>query len=171
MSAPLWLGASDQYALASIADCADALASALVAMSSSPDRPLDPPRMGLASANGQLLVMPSTSTGSIGVKLVIHTYNGVPLRSLFKAFLEVEDVDENTTLIRASQSAVFSNWIPFKRQIEDLGRLQRRNVIVDLSDTKLVDHSTMERLEELREEFEHDGLQLSIIGLVGCTDY
>ncbi len=103
----------------------------------------------------------------IGVKLVIHTYNGVPLRSLFKAFLEVEDVDENTTLIRASQSAVFSNWIPFKRQIEDLGRLQRRNVIVDLSDTKLVDHSTMERLEELREEFEHDGLQLSIIGLVG----
>ena len=70
MSAPLWLGASDQYALASIADCADALASALVAMSSSPDRPLDPPRMGLAAANGQLLVMPSTSTGSIGAKLV-----------------------------------------------------------------------------------------------------
>jgi MFS superfamily sulfate permease-like transporter len=103
----------------------------------------------------------------IGVKLLIHVINGVPLRSLFKAFLEVEDVDEKTSLIRASQSAVFSNWIPFKRQIEQLGRIQRRNVIVDLSGTKLVDHSVMERLGELKEEFEHDGLELSIVGLEG----
>jgi MFS superfamily sulfate permease-like transporter len=101
----------------------------------------------------------------IGVKVLIHLINGVPLRSLFKAYLEVEDVDEKTSLIRASQSAVFSNWIPFKRQIEDLGRIQRRNVVVDLSGTKLVDHSVMERLEELREEFHHDGLSLSIVGL------
>jgi MFS superfamily sulfate permease-like transporter len=101
----------------------------------------------------------------IGVKLLIHIINGVPLRSMFKAYLEVEDIDEKTSLIRASQSAVFSNWMPFKRQIEDLGRIRGRNVVVDLSGTKLVDHSVMERLEELREEFLHDGLSLSIVGL------
>jgi len=101
----------------------------------------------------------------IGVKWMIHIMNGVPLRSLFKAYLEVEDVDDKTSLVRASQSAVFSNWLPFKRQIEELGRLQGRNVTIDLSGTKLVDHSVMERLEELREEFLHDGLTLSIVGL------
>ncbi len=33
------------------------------------------------------------------LKMVIHIYNGVPLRSLFKPYLEVQEVDENTSLI------------------------------------------------------------------------
>ncbi len=101
----------------------------------------------------------------VAVKLLIHAYNGVPLNSLFKAYLEVEDTDENTTLIRASQSAVFSNWIPFQREINQLGRVQRRNVIIDLSNTKLVDHSTMEKLNHLQQEFTSEGLSLQIVGL------
>lgn len=101
----------------------------------------------------------------MAVKLLIHTYNGVPLNSLFKAYLEVEDSDEHTSIIRASQSAVFSNWIPFQREINQLGRVQRRNVIIDLSNTKLVDHSTMEKLGHLKEDFEAEGLSLQIIGL------
>jgi MFS superfamily sulfate permease-like transporter len=79
----------------------------------------------------------------------------------------VEDRDEQTTVIRASESAVFSNWIPFRRQIEHLGRTQRRNVIVDLAGTKLVDHSVMEKLHELELDFEQDGLKLDVIGLEG----
>ena len=51
-------------------------------------------------------------------KLVI---NGVPLGSLFKPFLHVTQVDDQTVRIDASGSAVFSNWIPFRRQIEQLG--------------------------------------------------
>jgi len=101
----------------------------------------------------------------VAVKLLIHTYNGVPLNSLFKAYLEVEDADGNTSIIRASQSAVFSNWIPFQREINQLGRVQRRNVIIDLSNTKLVDHSVMEKLNHLKEDFEAEGLTLQIVGL------
>lgn len=101
----------------------------------------------------------------VAVKLLIHTYNGVPLNSLFKAYLEVEDAGANTSIIRASQSAVFSNWIPFQREINQLGRVQRRNVIIDLSNTKLVDHSTMEKLDHLREDFLNEGLSLRIAGL------
>lgn len=103
----------------------------------------------------------------IAVKILIHLINGVPFGSLFKAFLEVEDVDENTSLIRASQSAIFSNWFLFKRQIEQLGRGQHRNVIVDLSGTTLVDHSVMEKLHELEADFAQDGLKLEVIGLDG----
>ncbi len=99
------------------------------------------------------------------VKLIIHVLNGVPLKSLFKSYLEVEQQDENTCVIRAYQSAVFSNWIPFRTQIEELGFVRKQNVIIDLSDTKLVDHSVMEKLHEMQMDFEKEGRVLEIIGL------
>jgi hypothetical protein len=101
----------------------------------------------------------------IVLKIIIHVSNGVPLKSLFMTFLEVQEVDENTSLIVARESAVFSNWIPFRRQIEQIGLVQRRNVIVDVSDAKLVDHSVMEKLEEMKADFEHEGLTFEIRGL------
>lgn len=101
----------------------------------------------------------------IAVKFTIHALNGVPLRSFFKPFLDVEVLADGSTLITAHRSAVFSNWIPFKRQIEQLGLVQRSNITIDLSDTKLVDHSVMEKLHELQGEFEREGLTLEVIGL------
>jgi MFS superfamily sulfate permease-like transporter len=101
----------------------------------------------------------------IGVKLLIHSINGVPLRALFKTYLEIEQQDEQTCLVRAHESAVFSNWIPFRRQIEDLGLVQRQNVIVDVSDTRLIDHTVMDKLHGLQREFEQEGLRLEIVGL------
>jgi MFS superfamily sulfate permease-like transporter len=70
-------------------------------------------------------------------------------------------------LIRARQSAVFSNRIPFRRQIEDLGLVQRQNITIDLSDTMLVDSSVMEKLHEMQETFRDEGLELTVIGLEG----
>lgn len=104
---------------------------------------------------------------AIGIllKLVIHTVNGVPLRSMFKPFLEVENIDERTSRIIAHESAVFSNWIPFRRQIEQIGLVQKRNLIIDVSDTKFVDHSTIEKLEAMQQDFREEGLELKIHGL------
>jgi MFS superfamily sulfate permease-like transporter len=101
----------------------------------------------------------------IALKMVIHVANGVPLKSLFKPYLEVESVDDTTSIIIAHQSAVFSNWIPFKRQIEEIGLVQHRNLIVDLSNTKLVDHSVMEKLGEIQRDFEQEGLKFEVRGL------
>lgn len=101
----------------------------------------------------------------IVLKMIIHTVNGVPLRSLFKPFLEIQEVDATTSMIIAKESAVFSNWIPFKRQIEDIGLVQKRNLIVDVSDAKLVDHSVMEKLEEMERDFETEGLTFKVQGL------
>ncbi|MEX0718144.1 MAG: SulP family inorganic anion transporter [Planctomycetaceae bacterium] len=101
----------------------------------------------------------------IGVKVLIHVMNGVPLKSLFKTYLEVEPRDEHTCVIRARQSAVFSNWIPFRRQIEDLGLVQRQNIVLDLSGSKLIDHTVMEKLHQMRQDFEQAGLALEVIGL------
>jgi MFS superfamily sulfate permease-like transporter len=104
-------------------------------------------------------------TIGILLKMIIHVVNGVPLKALFKPYLEVEDIDESTSLIVAHQSAVFSNWIPFRRQIEQIGLIQHRNLIIDVSDTKLVDHSVMGKLEEMRRDFEQEGLKFEVRGL------
>jgi MFS superfamily sulfate permease-like transporter len=101
----------------------------------------------------------------IAVELAIHLIYGVPLRSLFKPFLDIEPRDDGTCVIRAGGSAIFSNWIPFKRQIEHIGLNQRNNLVIDLSETRLVDHSVMEKLHELQEDFEQEGLSLELTGL------
>ncbi len=99
------------------------------------------------------------------LKLLIHIFNGASLKSLFKPDIEVQEVDGSTSVIVAHESAIFSNWIPFKRQIEEIGLVQRRNLIVDLSDTKLVDHSVMEKLAEMERDFEREGLTFEVRGL------
>jgi len=100
-------------------------------------------------------------------KLVIHTANGVPITSLFKPFLDVQIREDGSCIVFASKSAVFSNWIPFRRQIEHLGFVQHSNVTVDLSGTKFVDHTVMEKLHELQEDFAQEGLKLEVVGLDG----
>lgn len=101
----------------------------------------------------------------IATKFVIHAINGVPPRSFFKPYLDVERTTDDTIEIRAKESAVFSNWIPFRRQIEQLGLIQRNNIIVDLSETKLVDHSVMEKLHEMERLFHEEGLKFEVRGL------
>jgi MFS superfamily sulfate permease-like transporter len=101
----------------------------------------------------------------IVVKFSIHALNGVPFSSFFKPFLDVETAPDGSVLIRAHKSAVFSNWIPFKKQIEHLGLVQKSNITIDFSDTRLVDHSVMEKLHELEDEFHREGLSLTLTGL------
>jgi MFS superfamily sulfate permease-like transporter len=99
------------------------------------------------------------------LKIIIHVANGVPLKSLFKPYIEVQEIDETTSLILARESAIFSNWIPFRRQIEQIGLVQRRNVIVDVSHARLVDHSVMGKFDQMQRDFDQEGLTFEIRGL------
>ena len=101
----------------------------------------------------------------IGVKLLFHLINGVPLRSVLKPYLDVELLDDTTALVRARFSAIFTNWILFRKQLVRLGIKEHRNVIVDLSNCKLIDHSVMEKLHDLERDFEAEDLKLEIRGL------
>lgn len=101
----------------------------------------------------------------IGVKMFIHLMNGVPVTSLFKPYLDVTIRDDNIAYVQAHKSAVFSNWILFRSKLVNAGINERRNVILDMSDTKLVDHSVMEKLHELESDFSDANLELKVIGL------
>ncbi len=100
----------------------------------------------------------------IVVKVLIHLVNGVPIASLFRLRVEVETGEESST-VAVKDSAVFSTWIGLKRRIE--GLKGETPVTVDLSGTAVVDHTVMERLQEIKKEFEEDGARLEIEGLDG----
>lgn len=99
----------------------------------------------------------------IGVKFLIHFMNGLPLGSVFKPPLSVEEVDQQTYRIRVREAAVFTNWIPLRRKIARLPF--DCDVILDLSETLLVDHTVMEKLHGLQMEFAEEGRRLDIAGL------
>jgi MFS superfamily sulfate permease-like transporter len=101
----------------------------------------------------------------IATKFAIHLANGVPLKSMFKPELEVTSDDGNLVRIVAYKSAVFSNWIPIRRRIEQLGLLEGKNVELDLSATHLVDHSVMDKLHAMEHDFSQQGLSFRVVGL------
>jgi MFS superfamily sulfate permease-like transporter len=99
----------------------------------------------------------------IAVKCLIHLINGVPLRSLFMTDLIVQPAEEGTYRITVTHAAVFSSWLGFKRQIENL--TDAKLVILDLSGTRFVDHTVMEKLHQMQHEFELDSRELQLCGL------
>ena len=101
----------------------------------------------------------------IGIELLVQFIQGVPLASLFRPETEVRQIDESCHLIAPRKSAVFANWLLIRNKIESYGLARNGNVIVDLSDARIVDHTVMEKLHEMEREFRDRGLSLEVIGL------
>lgn len=101
----------------------------------------------------------------IAVKLFIHVIQGVPLRSLFTPYLRVESEDEHSVRLEANHSAVFSNWLLVRRALVRHGIEKKKSVVLDLTHTRYVDHTVMEKLHELQSDFTREGLTLTISGL------
>ncbi len=98
------------------------------------------------------------------VKIVIHVINGVPLLSFVRLNAEVmqEDADSATLVVR--DSAIFSTWIPLRSRLHRFLRDGKR-VTLNLSETRLVDHTVMSKLDEWSKEFDAQGSALVVSGL------
>lgn len=97
------------------------------------------------------------------VKLIIHTLNGVPFKSLFKPFFTMEIIDKEHYVIDVEHSAIFSNFMSLKKHVEALP--DGKKITIDFTTTKLVDHSVMEHLHDLELAYERKGGEFTIIGL------
>ncbi len=97
------------------------------------------------------------------VKLIIHTLNGVPFKSLFKPFFTMEIIDKEHYVIDVEHSAIFSNFMSLKKHVEGLP--DGKKITIDFTTTKLVDHSVMEHLHDLELAYERKGGEFTIIGL------
>lgn len=102
----------------------------------------------------------------IGLKIAFHLWNGVRVRMFFKSDIEVRHEDENTITLAVKKAAVFSNWMGLSKAILEHAE-DHQDVILDLSETCLVDHSVMEKLHELEHALAHVGKHLSVKGLEG----
>ena len=60
---------------------------------------------------------------------------------------------------------MFSGWIYLKRRLRRID--PSLEVVLDLSRTRLVDHTVMEKLHVLELEYEHAGRALHVVGLEG----
>jgi MFS superfamily sulfate permease-like transporter len=101
----------------------------------------------------------------VGVELLLYWIHNVPVRSFFNARLQVEQESEDTVVVFAREPALFTNWIFVRKQLLRIGLQENQNVILDLSEARLVDHSVMEKLHELDRDFQRAGLRLEIAGL------
>lgn len=95
-------------------------------------------------------------------EILVNLFNGKPLSAIVKAPTEVSFTDD-AYLVEISDAAVFTNFLGIKRKLEAIpGSFQ---VTIDLSKTRLVDHSVMENLEHFKQEYERSGGSVTIIGL------
>jgi MFS superfamily sulfate permease-like transporter len=122
----------------------------------------------------QLIVFVSTILGVLAtdlltgigigilVKAIIHVLNGTPIGSMFKSSIEVSDTVDDTVTIKVRRSAVFSTWIPVKRAIM---RQDAKNIAIDLSETKFIDHTVMAAIDALGKDYEEEGRRISVVGV------
>jgi MFS superfamily sulfate permease-like transporter len=101
----------------------------------------------------------------IGLKLVLHLINGAPMKSFVRAEIEVANTDdERLSVLKVRQAAVFANWLGLKNAI--LAEAERHDEIqVDLSETRFIDHTTMEKLHQLKHDLATAGKSLRVRGL------
>lgn len=100
----------------------------------------------------------------IGLKLLFHLWNGAPLSGFWKADADVVPEGDRAAVVVVRKAALFTTWLGLRKAIVTAGA-DRDRVTVDLSNTRLVDHSVMEKLHELQVEFAETGRKLEVIGL------
>ncbi len=96
------------------------------------------------------------------VKFIFHLYHGATLKTLFKANYIIEKVG-NKTIFKIKDAAVFSNLLGYKNALTNLEKNQE--VIFDLSESNLIDHSFMEFIHHYEREYNIAGGNFKITGL------
>lgn len=95
-------------------------------------------------------------------EILINIFNGKPLKSIFKAPTNVS-FTEDSYYIEIDQAAVFTNFLGIKRKLEAIP--PGFKVDIDLSKTKLIDHTVMENILHFKHEYEEHGGKVNILGL------
>lgn len=99
----------------------------------------------------------------VAVKLVIHVWMGAPVTSLVRPSLTTEIAEQGECVVTPQHSATFVSWINIKNSIDANSDVKK--VVLDLSHARVVDHTIMERLHEMQEEFARHDRQLLVVGL------
>lgn len=92
------------------------------------------------------------------LKIIIHLINGAPLANLFNSKVRVEN-----KVITVKGAAVFSNFIGIKKQILKFDYTDQ--IVLDVTACKLIDHTVIESLHHIKDDFTVEGGNLEILGI------
>lgn len=95
------------------------------------------------------------------IKLLFHLLNGVPFKNLFKAGYEASSRGQDF-LVKIKGSAVFSNLLGFKKAF--VGLKPGQKVVLDFTESHLIDHTFMEYIHHLEEDHVHTGGSVVAVG-------
>lgn len=96
------------------------------------------------------------------IQIFIHIASGIPISALFKTPVRVSFAD-NLYLVEVEKAAVFTNFLGIKSKLDAIPH--NMQITIDLSYTKLVDHSVMDGLHLFQNNYESSGGKVTIIGL------
>jgi MFS superfamily sulfate permease-like transporter len=123
----------------------------------------------------QLLIFVATIIGVLATDLLIgvligilaefaiHLVRGVRFNNLFKIHLVMEQRDSGEHLIGLTGAAIFSNYIPLKSELEGVER--GKNIILQLNNAYMLDHTVMEYLHDFKNSYEAHAGRCTFIGM------
>lgn len=107
----------------------------------------------------------------VALEIVLHLVSGAPLRSLFRARITEEmgeemgeKMQQRPLILRVQDAALFTNYLGIDRRLSTVNPEVHR-VILDLSATRLVDHTTTEKLQHMVDDWKREGRELLVRGL------
>ena len=99
----------------------------------------------------------------IVVKIIMHLLNGLPVKYMFKPLFSVTIDSKGDYIVELFHSAVFSNYIQLKKSLDSLPR--QKSIVIDFSNTNLIDHTVMDNLHHYKHEYESSGGSFVFEGL------
>ncbi|MDQ7090480.1 MAG: SulP family inorganic anion transporter [Methylococcales bacterium] len=96
------------------------------------------------------------------VKVLVHLIRGVWWSNLFKIYFSINETHSDTFDVELNGSAVFSNFLPLKKALNELPR--GKKIILNLSNAYLIDHTVMEFFHDFMRDYQLHGGQCEQIG-------
>lgn len=96
------------------------------------------------------------------LEIIINLTNGISVKNLFKSDITATNYNENNITLHVNGGLVFSNILGFKKTIAALP--EGKNVTIDVSKAKIVDHTSILTLNSTVEDYKDAGGTMKIEG-------
>ncbi|MDZ4665099.1 MAG: SulP family inorganic anion transporter [Bacteroidota bacterium] len=93
------------------------------------------------------------------MEFIFNTLSGAKPKNFFKARVEMAN-EENQITAFVKGDAVFSNYLGLKKQLNSIEK--GKQLVIDLSSCKLIDHTTLNSLHGFQQEYELEGGHVEI---------
>lgn len=95
------------------------------------------------------------------IKMIIHLIKGAGLKNMFKSNVNIETTEE-LIIVKINGASVFTNLIPLKNKLMELPASKK--IIIDVSATLIVDHTTIVALNDIIENYHRAGGTMEVKG-------